>query len=405
VHLKKIYLATCIGNLLEHYDLALFGLTAHILSNLFFPHCGPADALMYTYAIFFIGLISAPVGSMVFGLIGDYRGRKEALILSIIGTAIATGAIAFIPTYKDCGLLAPSLLLLCRLLQGFFAAGESAGGVIVLLEESEEKNRSFLSSCFDSSTVLGVLFCSLIVTIFSKANWLDDHWRILYGIGSLVAIFGAVFRNYLPDQDKKPQMISSQAPLTPFICIFFASALSYTTYNISFTLMTGYVPLISSIPSKYLVESNTILLFIDLCLLPIFGYICFHIKREWVMLLSTFLLSILSIPLFYLLNTPTPAKIFLLRLSLIILGSAFAAPLYAWATSLTETKWRYRTLALATTFGGLFIGKPTSFVCLWIYNITKWVYAPGVYLLVVSLAAFFSILYSLKFQKKIIQNL
>ncbi len=108
-----------LGNLFEHYDTALFSLLSPFLASLFFPNQDPLTALILTYCIIPLGMIIRPLGSLVFGYIGDTLGRKEALVLSLFGMAIVTGAMGFLPTYHQVGFLAPILLSLGRIFQNF----------------------------------------------------------------------------------------------------------------------------------------------------------------------------------------------------------------------------------------------------------------------------------------------
>src|SRR5262245_113042 len=90
-----------LGNLFEHYDTALFGLLSPFLAPLFFPGQDPLTALILTYCIIPLGMIARPIGSLIFGYIGDTRGRKEALVLSLMGMAIITTIMGFMPTYQQ----------------------------------------------------------------------------------------------------------------------------------------------------------------------------------------------------------------------------------------------------------------------------------------------------------------
>src|ERR1700688_1495282 len=104
----------CLGNLFEHYDTALFGFLSPFLAPLIFPKQEAITALILTYAIIPLGMLARPLGSLVFGYIGDMYGRKHALFLTLTGIALVSGGIAFIPTYVQAGMLAPLLFFLGR---------------------------------------------------------------------------------------------------------------------------------------------------------------------------------------------------------------------------------------------------------------------------------------------------
>lgn len=123
-----------LGNLFVHYDSALFTLLSPFFAQIFFPNYDQLTALILTYGIIPLGMLARPIGSLVFGYIGDNYGRKEALVGALFGIGVVTGCIGFLPTYERVGMLAPILLLVGRICQNFFGAGESMGGAIFYLK-------------------------------------------------------------------------------------------------------------------------------------------------------------------------------------------------------------------------------------------------------------------------------
>ncbi|MBT5653959.1 MAG: MFS transporter, partial [Alphaproteobacteria bacterium] len=177
---RKSTAAALIGNILEHYDSALYGFLAPILAPLFFPSDDLIISLMLAYALLPLGIISRIGGSLIFGRMGDKQGRKRALSLSIFGMAIITGSMGLLPTYDTVGMWAPAGLALCRILQGLFASGESLGGAQFLLEHHGEAKKGLLSSLYSASTILGILGASAAVVLLT---YFSLNWRYLYGVG------------------------------------------------------------------------------------------------------------------------------------------------------------------------------------------------------------------------------
>lgn len=175
--------AGIIGNLLENYDSALFGLLAPFIAPLFFPDQDPLTSLILTYGMLTLGFFTRPVGSLFFGWIGDLYGRRKALIGSLIGMAMTTFAMGSLPTYAEIGLFAPVFLALGKMLQSFFVAGENAGGAIFVLEHTNSSKRGLNSGIYDSSSIVGILIASGMVAFLSQHGVIQEGWRVLFWLG------------------------------------------------------------------------------------------------------------------------------------------------------------------------------------------------------------------------------
>jgi MHS family proline/betaine transporter-like MFS transporter len=389
-------IAGVIGNLLEHYDNALFGLLAPFIAPLFFEKQDPITALILTYGMLPLGCITRPLGSLFFGWIGDCFGRRQALFWSLLGMAIVTISIGCLPLYQDIGIWAPLFLALGKMLQSFFAAGESAGGAIFVLEHTPVPKRGFMSSCYDASSIGGILAASGVVTLMSAKGYIAQGWRGLFWIGGMTAVFGIFLRWKTADGAEfvnAPKVRNASVLRTlkeykrPLLAIILASGFSYTTYSLAFTLMNGYIPLVTSLSKTQVMQVNTVLLMVDLLLLLCFGYLANKFGKERVMLAGSLCSVCSAVPLFSLLNDASLATVIVVRLAIIVFGVAFAAPYYAWAMELVPARHRYLILSLGGAIGSQLIGTPASAICLWLYKILGWSGAPALYLLVASSAA------------------
>ena len=141
---RRVIAAGVVGNVLEWYDFALFGVLAPVIALHFFPTADPLAGLISSYTVFAIGFLARPLGGVIFGHIGDRFGRRQALVLSVVMMAIPTAAMGLLPTYEQAGILAPILLTLLRIVQGISTGGEFSGSIIFLVEQAPGHRRGLI---------------------------------------------------------------------------------------------------------------------------------------------------------------------------------------------------------------------------------------------------------------------
>lgn len=400
-------LAGMVGNFLEHYDNALFGLLAPLIAPLFFEERDPLTALILTYSMLPLGLITRPLGALFFGWIGDSFSRKQALFLSLSGMALATVLMGCLPIYKDIGPWASFFLALGRLFQGFFSAGEAAGGAIFILEYTPLAKRSLMSSFYDAGSIAGALFASSLVTLMSAQGWIETGWRYLFWTAAITALFGIILRrkssetSQLSKPQKKEFFLNFRKLIRPFLRIFFAAGFSYTTYSLPFTLMNGFVPLVTSLTKTQTMQVNTSLLVYDMLLLPIMGCLACRFGKERIMVVGAGTAVLFAIPLFYLLDQASLGTVIAVRLAIISSGVAFSASYYAWAIEQVPSQHRYLILSLAGACGSQLIGMPASAICLWLFQTFGWSWTPGLYLETTGTLAACAVLLSIKKEKSL----
>jgi MFS family permease len=411
---SSLFWSTCLGNLFEHYDTALFSFLSPFLAPLIFPDQEPLTALILTFAMIPLGMLARPLGSLFFGFIGDTYGRKQALFLTLVGMSVVSGAIALTPTYAQAGLLSPLLFCLGRILQNFLAAGESVGGAIYLLENSSEKRHDLLSSLFNASTIGGILLASAGVSLVSYYQLLDSGWRWLYLFGCATAFFGCMVRRQLDSSrlDQSPVKITRgfsnlgkifwsyrRALLLIMVC----SGFSYATYSIALVLMNGFIPLVSPITKIEMMGWNTSLLLLDFFALPFFGWLSSKTSREKVMLAAALSVVFAAVPLVQLLEGADLITVIIVRICFVIIGVSFSAPFYAWAQQLAPPSHRYAILSLGYALGSQLFGGPTAALSLWLFKKTGMITSISWYWLLLASASSLAIA-STMFAKHKIQN-
>ncbi len=392
----RCYLAAIFGNLLEHFDNALYVFAAPFIAPLFLGEKDPLSALILLYAIPLMGCAARPLGALFFGRIGDRQGRKKALFLSLLGLAVTTVAIGCLPTYHRVGNTAFFGLASIKILQTFFLAGESAGGAVFALEHTPKGKRSLVASLYDLSTMAGILLASGLCLIFHRLGIIASAWRFLFYCGALTAFFGLFLRKrtqepeeFLSKSHYPSDFSFRRAGKDHFKTIFaltLASGFSHVTYAFAFVFMAVYAPLMTSLSQAKALALNTPLMLFDALLLPLFGYLAMRWGKEKIMLFGAGGIVLVAIPFFTFLKGASLATVIALRLSIVFFGVAFAAPYYAWAVEKIPPFRRFTLLSLSNAFAYYF-GKPTTALCLWLYKKTHLAAAPGIYLAVMATAA------------------
>lgn len=195
---RKAVFASWIGTTIEYYDFSGYGLAASLIfPTLFFAGTDPAIATLLSLSTFAVGYIARPVGAVVFGHFGDRIGRKTTLIVTLILMGASTFAIGILPTYSQIGVVAPVLLVIARLLQGFSVGGEYGGAVLMTVEHSTGRNRGFLGSLINTGATAGLLLANLaflLVFQLPDEQLMSWGWRIPFLLSGILVIVGLAAR-------------------------------------------------------------------------------------------------------------------------------------------------------------------------------------------------------------------
>ncbi|MEU5437004.1 MFS transporter [Streptomyces sp. NPDC020719] len=196
--------ASLAGTAIEFYDFFAYGTAAAlVLGPLFFPTFSPLAGTLAAFATFGIGFIARPLGSVVFGHIGDRYGRRPVLFLSLFLTGAATVAVGCVPPYATIGAAAPVLLLLLRFLQGLGLGGEWGGAVLLAVEHAPARRRALWSSFPQMGPSVGFLLANGLMLALSAglsdAEFREWGWRIPFWGAGVMAVGGLLLRSSLAE--------------------------------------------------------------------------------------------------------------------------------------------------------------------------------------------------------------
>lgn len=379
--------AASLGNLFEHYDKALYGFLVPFIADQFFGEGSGVTGLILAYAVLPLGLISRPLGAWYFGRLGDRLGRKPVLVCSLVGMSVVTLLMGCLPTFTQVAWWAPALLALCRLAQGIFAAAESTGGTLLVLENAPEEKRGILSGLYDCSTILGILAASLGVTLLAQWGNVEESWRWLYWAGGVTGLTGLVVRYYSVEAPRQPPPEDSPRLIQLlfdyrwlFVTIIVTKGFSYANYYMVTTMLAGYVPLVTALGKAKVMQGNTLLLLADLMLLPIGGWLAGRFPRRPLLMIYSLIIAVAAIPVYYQLAGGSFVSLMWARLFFVAVGVGFSAALRVYLQDITPDYCRFTLISLGTAIGSQLIGTSSCGLGLWLYESTGWVAAPALYL-------------------------
>ncbi len=199
-------LAGLIGNVLEWFDFAVYGYLNHQIGAKFFTGFSPERQQTWAFAVFWLGFLARPVGSVVLGRVGDRIGRRALLTLSIALMGASTLAIGLLPGFEAIGVAAPILLIAMRLLQGFSLGGEFTGSMVYTTELASPMLRGLISSSTAAGTSLGFILGSLAVYLVRRsvgeAALADWGWRIPFIASVIFCIVGYFLRHGIVEPEE-----------------------------------------------------------------------------------------------------------------------------------------------------------------------------------------------------------
>ncbi|MEM7445635.1 MAG: MFS transporter [Pseudomonadota bacterium] len=340
---RRTRLAGMIGNALEWYDFAIYGYFAATIGQHFFPGDDPAVSLVASFGVFAIGFLARPVGSIVFGNLGDRVGRRQVLVISVFVMAVPTALIGLLPTYETIGVAAPILLIVLRLLQGLSVGGEMTGSITFMVENAprDKRGRAGSWSYFGvgGGFLLGSAAGSLVTGLLTAEDVASWGWRVPFLCGVLIGVCGYVIRRkglaeqFRPSETKEPWY---RGPLREAVTVhtrqmfqaigvaaFFAGG-----FYLIFVYLTSYVTEVVGESSSDALTINSINMVIFAILSIVGGVTGDRFGFRRVLLVTAIAGFVLALPLFWLVDHAEPTLVFLGQLGFVIIlaphGGLFA---------------------------------------------------------------------------------
>lgn len=393
-----------LGNIADHFDTYLYVFLAPLLAKLFFPNSDPVVSLILSYSVLSSSIVTRPFGSYIFSIIAARSNPLNALSYSLMGIGCATMLIGALPSYETIGVAAPILLVMLRMAKGVCAAGESAIAGLYIIEDKSDKPAIRRSYLYQSSTIIGIIFASLVSTL---VYYIDtaNIWRVFFILGGVASIIGYVLRKkYNDGQSSQKKIIHSLIEQANWrvlwnyrktiLKIASVTSVSQLTYVMPFVVMNYLVPLVTDITLKDMMAINTLMLFFDLIAIPAIGELVSKYKPVNLLKIANLALMITILPIWYFLERSSLIYITYIRIWIVICGIVFLCPLSIWCREqVIETKNKYLVVSMGYVLSSVLVGKLTPSICLIIYHTTGSLIAVGGYFFVILLTCS-AVLYS-----------
>lgn len=376
---KRNVLGAFLGTIVEYYDYSLYGFSAKILAEKFFPNLDILESLMYVFGIYAVSYLSKPLGSVIFSFVGDRYGRLKTLQITIIGIAAPTFAIGILPAYDQIGEFSAYILILCRFTQGFFVGGEYDGAAIYVIEHLGKKYHFTASAITRTTGVVGLLLGIAVTNFFNSSLFPEWGWRIPFMLSMPLAIVTIYSRSFLVETPDFISAVNSHDQflgLNKFIkknfiallmVVLFAGGFG-VTYQISTIFMKQYLPLVVPETASVISSFSVMTVLIFGIFMPISGLCADKFGKIIVVRISLICTMVACL----MLGLSIHFKIVNLVLISSVLLAAAVAPFNALAHGVMikafSVKERYRGVGLGHTFGSMLMSGTANYMSLYFIN-------------------------------------
>ncbi|MFJ5258939.1 MFS transporter [Streptomyces sp. NPDC088387] len=372
----RLATASLAGTAIEFYDFFVYGTAAAlVLGPLFFPTFSPLAGTLAAFATFGVGFVARPLGSVLFGHIGDRHGRRPVLMISLLLTGASTVAVGCVPTYDTIGVAAPLLLLVLRFLQGLGLGGEWGGAVLLTAEHAPPERRGLWSSFPQIGPAVGFVLANGVMLVLSvtlsDAQFAAWGWRIPFWAAGALAVGGLLLRSSLAES---PQFLElddrARVPLAEVVrdhwrlvlltagalAVGYAIFYAVTTWSLAYAterLDVSRTVMLACIMAAVVIKGS---------LTPLVALLGDRYGRRPLCLIGCTAAALWMFPLVALLSTGAPLLMFLGFLGAMLAFITMFAVIAAYLPELYEPRVRCTGAAVGYNLGGVLGGALTPIV-------------------------------------------
>lgn len=371
--MRKLVIASVLGNALEWYDFFLYGTAAALVFGpLFFPVGGdPLQGTLLAFSGFAVGFLARPLGGIVFGHLGDRYSRKMTLIMTLTLMGATTFVIGLLPVYSQVGIWAPLTLIILRFLQGVASGGEWGGGVLMLSENAPASRRGFYTAWSQMGVSGGFVlsaFAFWLVQKLPESDFMSWGWRVPFLLSIVIFLVGVYIRKNIRESkaftQAKPQEKHEKIPLLVLArehpkALLQAIALRLPENGASYIFFTFSVVYAKhiGISTGDIISAVTLAMLVEFFSILFWGALSDRIGLKPVYYIGVIGLLMMAFPFFWLLSTGSYGAIMLaMFLGLPFCHGAMIGTQPCIMSDLFPVRVRYSGLALGHEVGSIFSG-------------------------------------------------
>lgn len=371
--MRKLVIASILGNALEWYDFFLYGTAAALVFGpLFFPVGGdPLQGTLLAFSGFAVGFLARPLGGIVFGHLGDRYSRKMTLIMTLTLMGATTFVIGLLPVYSQVGIWAPLTLIILRFLQGVASGGEWGGGVLMLSENAPASRRGFYTAWSQMGVSGGFVlsaFAFWLVQKLPESDFMSWGWRVPFLLSIVIFLVGVYIRKNIRESkaftQAKPQEKHEKIPLLVLVrehpkALLQAIALRLPENGASYIFFTFSVVYAKhiGISTGDIISAVTLAMLVEFFSILFWGALSDRIGLKPVYYIGVIGLLVMAFPFFWLLSTGSYGAIMLaMFLGLPFCHGAMIGTQPCIMSDLSPVRVRYSGLALGHEVGSIFSG-------------------------------------------------